>query len=321
MKYRVLYVATHGIGDLILSIPVIHALKEFGLVILTNSSNEISFLESVYGDKITYYSYNDINFINRIILIFKLILYDFEYIIPQVDISPKKFKILKFILNLGVTKDDFYYISNRSYNKLINNINIAKKYFNNKLIINYFYPTLNIKESLKINEFLKLNIYNYVLVAPGSFDKEKHKRWPADYYAKLINFLHDKYGYVFVLVGDSKEANICKEISRNVKSIIYDFSGKITINELIILVKYSKFTLSNCNSVSHISSLFNVKHFGFYGPTDYIYTGPYSTNSTQITLSLECSPCYTSTNTTGCGNPICLINLTPEYALNFFKNI
>jgi ADP-heptose:LPS heptosyltransferase len=337
---NILIIATHGIGDLIMTLPAIRLIenvKNKNVHILLNSHVERQLLESVsFNFKFNILLMEDFKK-NMGILMLALILkkLDFDVVIPQSLISKQKVFILLLITGNARLFLSIY----KNYQRL--NINKHKVYEN----INSFRFLLNI-ESLKsvvkypdivfssdviqrVEEKIdnKFNLkYTTVIIAAGSFKGEKHKRWPSHKYSSLIDKLVRNYQDLHVVVlGGKDEKDLFDSILFYLKSSFLDrvfFSaGLLKIEESLFLIKKSKIVVSNCNSISHMAALIGVDVVGLYGPTDFKKTGPLLNNLYPITLSLSCSPCYSPSYTKGCGNPICMSDIKVDEVYEKVINI
>ena len=123
-------------------------------------------------------------------------------------------------------------------------------------------------------------------------------------------------------MGSSVEENLISFIVSafgNKKSQIIPFISN-NILETLSLIKTSSCVVSACSSALHLTSLTGVNSIGLYGPTDFVYTGPYVNNCYEINKKLKCSPCYHLT-ATGCGNPICMEKITVKEVYNKISDI
>jgi len=76
---------------------------------------------------------------------------------------------------------------------------------------------------------------DFVILLPGSSPQHKHKRWPAEKFAELANYLKEK-NIDSIILGQSKsEGEELKKIKLLAPSII-DFSDQ----DLRLLSNYSK---------------------------------------------------------------------------------
>ena len=50
-------------------------------------------------------------------------------------------------------------------------------------------------------------------------------------------------------------------------------------------------------------------------------TGPKGIHAKNLSAEIDCGPCYSENYRFGCGNPICMGQITPEIIYNEVKNL
>lgn len=130
-------------------------------------------------------------------------------------------------------------------------------------------------------------------VAPGAAYGGA-KRWLAERFAEsAIRLARERQASVIVL-GSSQESPICREVSKSVSASgihCADLSGKTTLAELIELMAACELCLTNDSGPMHIASSLGVPTVAIFGSTDAAATGPAGTHSRIVQESVECSPC------------------------------
>ncbi|WP_167332062.1 glycosyltransferase family 9 protein [Stutzerimonas chloritidismutans] len=150
-----------------------------------------------------------------------------------------------------------------------------------------------------------------VCLAPGSGVIEKHKRWPIENYAQLANILLKNNFQVAVVGGPGEE-----KLGLKIKEIVgdaegfFDITGQLSILETLLFLNYSSCVVANCNGVSHMAAAVQTPVLGIYGPTDPALTGPFAKKFTPVTHDIQCRPCYGYGYIQGCGNPICMSSIS-----------
>lgn len=158
------------------------------------------------------------------------------------------------------------------------------------------------------------NLYIY---SPGSKLNEYKKRWPAEYFAELANqTIANDNDALIVLSGDPSELELCQGIFEQIKKknqsrVLITCLPDIRI--FLGLLSLATVVVANCSAVSHIAAASGIKVLGLYGPTNPDNTGPISSNLYILRLGLECSPCYSlSPLYLGCEERPCLKNMMPS---------
>tara|TARA_B110000438_G_scaffold261180_1_gene271689 strand:- start:938 stop:2047 length:1110 start_codon:yes stop_codon:yes gene_type:complete len=151
----------------------------------------------------------------------------------------------------------------------------------------------------------------WICLAPGSGEIEKHKRWPAENFIQLIQLLlahSDKIQ--ILLLGGGQERKLFSLITRDIseKSRISCMIGK-EFKLIMGGVSQCECLVSGCSGPAHMAAVADIPIVGLYGPTNPGYTGPYSNQLRVVRKDLDCSPCYRLGFIEGCGNPVCMTNI------------
>ena len=87
----------------------------------------------------------------------------------------------------------------------------------------------------------------------------KHRKWPPKYFAETARYLHTKYGFYIVLCGGKSELNDAAEFKKHFPSdltdnaLFTDAVGKISLIELLYIVKDASLVISNETMAPHIT--------------------------------------------------------------------
>ncbi len=195
--------------------------------------------------------------------------------------SFRKFMLVKFKIDL---MKDLPPISERY-------INIVSRIINNRPTkhLPEIYTDQNAKQ--KIDNLLKeLGISNKIIaIAPAS--KHFTKTYPAGLYSELINNLGKDYS--IILVGKGNDIMAVQRIMENAGSNVFNLCSKLSVTELAELFKRCVLFISGDTGPMHIAEVANipiimlagssVKEFGFY---------PQSEKAMVLeNNNLNCRPC------------------------------
>lgn len=152
-----------------------------------------------------------------------------------------------------------------------------------------------------------------IVIAPGA--RSHMKCWDKDYFVRLCSQLV-KVGQNVILVGDKTDQPVCSYVQQNSCAGIINLCGRTTLGELAALLKKSKFLITNDSAVMHLASYLNVPVAALFGPTDEKKYGPWSENCIVIKKDIFCRPCQKAI----CrfGTLACLASVKPE---DVFKQI
>jgi ADP-heptose:LPS heptosyltransferase len=111
----------------------------------------------------------------------------------------------------------------------------------------------------------KYNIKKYAVIHPGFGPlgkKSPPREWEPEKYAKISDYLSEKYGLDVIITGLKEQGDIIKSIinkTRNKnKNRIHDFSGKTRLLELCYLLSKAEIVLAPDTGASHLTASFGV---------------------------------------------------------------
>jgi ADP-heptose:LPS heptosyltransferase len=236
--------------------------------------------------------------------------------------------LLNFLFPFAICKSAHPYIYKRScnINIMFNPSKLHKTELYSNLVSNnttlseprvhYFYH----------NEFILPNSDKTfhgknITFAVGSGLIEKHKRWSAIYYVRLINYLLRNTEYNIYFVGSQPDSIFIQKIMSSVSSIyterLNNLVNKTCFDDLFSLFLKSDLIIGTDNGLIHLANACNRPILTIFGPTDPNITGPRGESVEIFNLDLTCSPCYAvNNNLIGCGNNLCMNNVTDLHLIN-----
>lgn len=117
------------------------------------------------------------------------------------------------------------------------------------------------------------------------------KRWPAENYARLNDFLQMEMNANVILLGAANETDVAREVTAMAKLKPVDLSGKTSLETVTAMLSDIDLLISNDMGLAHIAPAVGTKTLTIFGPTDPDTTRPYSNNATVIRKKVECAPC------------------------------
>ena len=158
-----------------------------------------------------------------------------------------------------------------------------------------------------------------VVIAPGS--KWFTKKWPLEYFNRVIKELERREDTTVVIVGGKEEMFFNIPLSKN----SVDLRGKTTLLELAEVIGRADIVLTNDSSPIHIASAFpNVRILALFGPTvEKFGFFPWSKNSEVFQVEdLECRPCSIhGGNSCPKKHFKCMLDIKPEKVLERIEKI
>lgn len=119
-------------------------------------------------------------------------------------------------------------------------------------------------------------------------------RWQIDRYAKVINFLVEKYGIKIVCIGSDVEkqtVSSLKEIAN--KDSIIDMTGQTTIKQLIYLISLAGLYIGHSSGPLHIAYMVGTPTVSLWGASALKVWGPAREKDIHICIQpdLDCLAC------------------------------
>jgi len=102
-----------------------------------------------------------------------------------------------------------------------------------------------------------------VAVHPGASCPSK--RWPLEYFAGLIDRLKSNYDICVVLVSGPDDTAWVSQLKKMVKSDIADLSGKTSVGELAALLKRCNLFISNDSGPVHVATAVGTPNIVIFG--------------------------------------------------------
>ncbi len=143
------------------------------------------------------------------------------------------------------------------------------------------------------------------------------KRWPIPYWAALADRLISELGAKVVLTGAASDKEITGAVAARMQQKPLDFAGKTTIPQLAALLARCDLVISGDSGPLHMAGAVGVPVVALHGPTDPALSGPAGKDATILRLGLWCSPCYDASLWAECRffNPVCMKALMPAEVL------
>jgi len=131
-------------------------------------------------------------------------------------------------------------------------------------------------------------------IAPGaSFGPSK--RWPAEFYHKLILKLSKTFEGKIILLGSSEDRHLLKPVFGRLNSKrVINRIGETNLDELMKWILKCKLVIANDSGISHLANALGVPTITLFGSSSPVWTRPLESRSKVIALSLPCSPCFQS---------------------------
>ncbi|MBI2947404.1 MAG: glycosyltransferase family 9 protein, partial [Verrucomicrobia bacterium] len=156
----------------------------------------------------------------------------------------------------------------------------------------------------------------WILLHPGA--RWPTKRWPVEYYQKLVHLLTSSYPDLDVAVlGTREEASLGSTITQTDPQRCLDLTGQTSLPEMIEWIRQSEILICNDTGPMHMAAALGKPVVAILGPTEARRTGPYGQIDHVIRVDLPCAPCFRS----NCANPNRLQCLREISATDVFARV
>jgi len=313
---NILLIKFWGIGSIILTTPAANVIKKIypssKIYFLTLSDNlEICRLICSIDEVITIRLTNPFHFICDFIKnIFRLrkidfdLVFDFEFYtyFSTITVALIKSKISIGFDNRNSNRNSLFtktVLFNDSIHTKDNFLQLAT---NNFYDYEFVLPDLKthfpkFKLSQHLYPFFKNEIPK-IIINPNASKLAYERRLPKETFLKIINSISKNFNVNIIIIGSEEEINYVNEIYElvNEKNTVSNLCGRLTIKELIILIKSSSCLITNDSGPLHIASALDIPSVSFFGPESPKRYGPLSKQNLVFYNNLQCSPCMSISN-------------------------
>ncbi|MDI6785366.1 MAG: lipopolysaccharide heptosyltransferase II [bacterium] len=304
---KILIVRFSSIGDIILTTPILKALKEkypeaklfyvtkkeyIKLVELFPCVDYIFCLDSNNKIEGLFKLIKKIN-LEKIDLLIDLhyslrsiILYYFSFAKYKLHYSKYRFiRFLRIFFKWRLLSKDIHVID--YYFKPLERLGINSNNREPELRINKDTQE-RIKEYLKISGVTNNDLI--IGICPGA--KWETKRWPINKFVELGDKLISRLNAKVILIGDLNDLLIGEKIEYLMMNKPINLIGKTSLSELVALVKWCNIIITNDSSPLHVASSLKVPSISIFGPTTLDFGfGPYGEGHIVLEKDLSCRPC------------------------------
>lgn len=139
------------------------------------------------------------------------------------------------------------------------------------------------------------------------------KRWPIPYWATLLDRLAREWGAQVVLTGAPGDLALIERVTRRMEQTAFNLAGKTSLPQLAALLQRADVMISGDSGPMHIAAAVGTPLIAIHGPTDPAHSGPVSPSATILRSGIWCSPCYTVKDPADCRfyTTQCMKNITP----------
>lgn len=317
---RILIIRPGALGDLIVTLPALGAIRRHFRDAHIELMGYLSFLELLkgrfYADAISRFDQADVA---------PLFLKNTQMPLSSMKRFGELDMVVSFVLdkervfaeNLGATgvRNVIHYEPFPSGGRNVHMVDYFMGLLD-VLGINHFsrIPTifLNREDICYGNNFFKNGIVDpqkmLVAVHPGSGGRLKC--WPVDRFAELIVRLHEQMNAQVLLISGPADREVAERLAVKVRDAIIRID-QLPLPPLAALIKQCNLFIGNDSGITHMAAALGVKTIALFGPTDPNVWAPVGEQVKILYKGSHCSPCLQDTRR-NCFSPVCLEMITVE---------
>ena len=146
-----------------------------------------------------------------------------------------------------------------------------------------------------------------------SSNNGQSKRWPVPYWATLIDRLICERGAQVVLTGAPGDLPLIERVTSRMEQKAFNMAGKTSLAQLAALLQRADVLITGDSGPMHIAGAVGTPLIAIHGPTDPAQSGPVSPSATILKSGIWCSPCYNAKGPADCRfyTTQCMKNILP----------
>jgi len=150
-----------------------------------------------------------------------------------------------------------------------------------------------------------------------SSNNGQSKRWPVPYWATLIERLIREDGDSVVLTGAQNDLALIELILQRTHEHPVNLAGKTSLTQLAALLQRADLVVTGDSGPMHIAAAVGTPLIAIHGPTNPAHSGPLSPKATVLRSDIWCSPCYAAKSPADCRffTTQCMKNIVPEQVI------
>jgi heptosyltransferase-1 len=139
----------------------------------------------------------------------------------------------------------------------------------------------------------------------------RSKFWEQGAFARLGDELVRRYGAKLVFSGLPSEAEYLQGIKAMMHEDALIMAGRTTIKQFFALIQHSHLYVGVDSGAMHAAAAFGIPVVALFGPSDPRWIGPYGQEQGIVRVDLSCSPC----NRRDCPDKSCMLKISTEMVL------
>jgi len=121
------------------------------------------------------------------------------------------------------------------------------------------------------------------------------KRWPAESFAQVGDFLQQEFQAGLVLLGGPADREAADEVQRHGRGKYLQLAGRTTLRQALTILSQLNVLITNDSGLMHAAAALGVPLVALFGSTDPGATGPFTQRATVLHHPQPCGPCMQRT--------------------------
>ncbi|GAB4242455.1 MAG: glycosyltransferase family 9 protein [Deltaproteobacteria bacterium] len=149
---------------------------------------------------------------------------------------------------------------------------------------------------------------------PGSSENLTLRRWPADRFSGLGDRIAGELGFRIVISGGAGETRLAETVRRGMRHPAVNAAGMLPLSGFAALCESARFVVSNDTAAVHVASAMGTPVVGLFGPNTPFLYGPLGSDDLVYYRDLPCSPCLCNLTSkmSSCRRARCMEEITVD---------
>ncbi|PKN35565.1 MAG: lipopolysaccharide heptosyltransferase II [Deltaproteobacteria bacterium HGW-Deltaproteobacteria-19] len=131
-------------------------------------------------------------------------------------------------------------------------------------------------------------------IAPGAAYGPA-KRWYPDRFAAVADSLADEFGARILVFGSAGDRDSTEAVQAGARTRLVDLAGRTSLREALALISRCRIFVSNDSGLMHVAAALGIPTVAIFGSTNPVTTGPMGPRFSVIRRPMDCSPCLRET--------------------------
>ena len=135
------------------------------------------------------------------------------------------------------------------------------------------------------------------------------KRWPPERFGTVADWAAEKWGAKILVMGTRKEMDICNILCSSMTHGALNLCDRTTLGEAMGVISQCQLFVTNDSGLMHVAASLGVPTLAIFGSTDPVSTGPRGPRARIVRHDIECAPCLKPECPT---DHCCMLSIQPE---------